>query len=414
MLRNSLINFSSALLCLIPFSLLTGPLLPDLFLSLIVIIFVFISIKEKLWNYYNNKFFIFFCIFYLYILSRSLFSGYQLLSLESSLFYMRFGIFSLAVWFLINNNTKLIKIFTSFILITFIIALLDGIYQYIYDINIFGIYIPGVTRMTLLLNDKMILGGYLARLFPLIFALLIIDFKANKLKILLFSLLIVVTDVLVYATGERTALFLFILATVLLILLLSEFKRLRIITFILSLIIITVVTIFNAELRERNIDHTINQIYSNGEMRLFSLQHQSHYLGAWKMYIDNPIFGVGPKLFRIYCDEEMYNIDQYTCSTHPHNTYLQVLAELGTVGFIFILILFSYVCIKSFEKLKSNIFKTKTNISDYQACLLICFMLTLWPAFPTQGAFNNWINIIYFLPVGFYLQSLYNIEIKKD
>ena len=268
--------------------------------------------------------------------------------------------------------------------------------------------------MTLLLNDKMILGGYLARLFPLIFALLIIDFKSNKLKIILLSLLIIVTDILVYATGERTALFLFILATVLLILLLSEFRKLRIITLILSITLITIITIFNTKLRERNIDHTINQIYPDGEVRIFSSQHQSHYSGAWKMYIDNPIFGVGPKLFRVYCNDEKYEIDEYTCSTHPHNTYLQVLAELGTVGFIFILIVFIYVLFKSFEKFKSNIYKTKSNISDYQACLLICFILTLWPAIPTQGAFNNWINIIYFLPVGFYLQSVYSNKIIKD
>ena len=61
--------------------------------------------------------------------------------------------------------------------------------------------------MTLLLNDKMILGGYLARLFPLVFALLILDFKSNKTILIAFSLLIVVTDVIVYLTGERTALF---------------------------------------------------------------------------------------------------------------------------------------------------------------------------------------------------------------
>ena len=56
----------------------------------------------------------------------------------------------------------------------------------IYGSNIFGIYIPGVTRMTLLLNDKMILGGYLARLFPLVFALLILDFKSNRTILIAF------------------------------------------------------------------------------------------------------------------------------------------------------------------------------------------------------------------------------------
>ena len=101
--------------------------------------------------------------------------------------------------------------------------------------------------MTLLLNDKMILGGYLARLFPLVFALLILGFKSNKTILIAFSLLIVVTDVIVYLTGERTALFLFLFSTILFILILSEFKKLRIITFVLSILLITFISISNDE-----------------------------------------------------------------------------------------------------------------------------------------------------------------------
>ena len=246
------------------------------------------------------------------------------------MFYFRFGIFALAVWFLLENNKKLLKYFTISILLTFAIALLDGIYQNIFGSNIFGIYIPGVTRMTLLLNEKMILGGYLARLFPLVFALLIIDFKSNKISIILFSVLIIITDVLVYLTGERTALFLFLFSIILFIFILSEFKKLRIITLILSVIIISLISISNDEIRERNIDHTINQMYQDGELKLFSPQHQSHYLGAYKMFTDNPLFGIGPKLFRDFFIFKKYNIDKYTCSTHPHNTIFRYLLKLAS------------------------------------------------------------------------------------
>ena len=201
MVRNSLINTSTIFLCLIPLALLSGPFLPDLLLTLIVIIFLFISIREKLWKYFNNKFFLFFSIFNLYFILRSVLSEYPLLSLESSLFYFRFSLFALAVWFLIDNNKQLIKYFAITTLVTLIVALADGVYQYIYDINIFGIFVPGVTRMTLLFNDKMILGGYLARLFPLILALLIFNIQNNKSKIILLSILIIVSVVVFYATG---------------------------------------------------------------------------------------------------------------------------------------------------------------------------------------------------------------------
>ena len=413
MLRQISIKFSTILLCLIPFALLTGPFFPDLFVSIIGITFIFFSIKEKLWKYYKNKFFILFTLFYFYILLRSIFSEFPMTSLESSLFYFRFYFFSLAVWFLIDNNKKLIKLFTICMLATFLIALTDGIYQYIYNISIFGIYIPGVTRMTLLLNDKMILGGYLARLFPFLLAFLIYDIKENKIKFLFLSIILVITDSLVYVTGERTALALLLMETILVLILLTNFRKLRLITFMFSLLIISGITFFNTDIKERNINHTINQVYLDNGFKFFSIEHQNLFSAAKNMYIDNPIFGLGPKLFRIYCNDEIYGNQKYRCSTHPHNTYLQISAELGTVGLIFILIVFSYVVIKLYQKIKDNIYGYEVKISDYQTCLLICFVVSLWPILPTQAVFNNWISVIYYLPVGFYLHSLYDNNFTK-
>ena len=34
-------------------------------------------------------------------------------------------------------------------------------------------------------------------------------------------------------------------------------------------------------------------------------------------------------------------------------------------------------------------------LSDFEICLLACFLTSLWPIMPTQNFFNNWINIIY-------------------
>ena len=49
------------------------------------------------------------------------------------------------------------------------------------------------------------------------------------------------------------------------------------------------------------------------------------------------------------------------CSNHPHNTYLQLFAELGVFGFLFIFILFLYV----FKNLISySLMKYKSNY-DY-------------------------------------------------
>ena len=349
-----LITFSSYLLCLIPLSLLTGPFLPDLFVSIISLIFLFIVIKKKEWKYFFSKFFIVFLIFYLYLILTSLSSVYPLISLESSLFYFRFGLFSLAVWFLLDNNFKLMKLFTFTFLLTFCFAIFDGYYQYIYDESTFGYNSLSPTRMTLPLNDKMILGGYISRIFPFLFGLMIFLFPKSKLTVSITCLLLILADVLVYISGERTALGLLFISTVIIIFVISRYKFLRIITFILSIAIIIFITLSDSAIRHRNIDKTIDQMNlisedSNSQIRLFSPVHESMFKSAFIMFKDNKLFGIGPKLFRIYCSGERYNINNDSCNTHPHNTYVQLAAETGMIGIVFVGLLFLFLTFKLFK-----------------------------------------------------------------
>ena len=52
------ILFFSTLLILIPVVLITGPALPDIFLSFIALYFLIISIYNKKWSYYKNPIFL--------------------------------------------------------------------------------------------------------------------------------------------------------------------------------------------------------------------------------------------------------------------------------------------------------------------------------------------------------------------
>ncbi len=42
-------------------------------------------------------------------------------------------------------------------------------------------------------------------------------------------------------------------------------------------------------------------------------------------------------------------------------------------------------------------------ISDSELCLLVGFFLVLWPLTTNGNFFNNWINLMSFYPLGFYL-----------
>lgn len=418
--RNTLIKLSSLLICLIPLALLTGPFLPDLFLTCIVIIFIFFTLKENLWEkYYRNIYSIIAFIFFFYLLLSSVFSENITSSLETSIFYFRFIIFSLSVWFLINHDKSLIKKFSICLLITFILALTDGIFQIFNESNIFGFVNITENRMTLLLNDKQILGGYLSRLFPLLFGVLIYSFNINMRSSFLLMILLIITDVVVYISGERTAIGLLFLETILIIIFISKFKLLRLTSLIASISLIILITFLNEDIKKRNIDYSIEQLNiitpsdvdetenTDTRMKLFSSQHESHFITAFNMFKANPIFGVGPGQFENYCDDDRYFYNEFGCSTHPHNTYVQVLSEIGLIGFCFLLLASIYV-LSRFLKLIQNMIYKKSLVDDFEVCMLISFALTLWPILPTQDFFNNWINIIYFMPVGFFLHRIYD------
>ena len=289
------INSITFLYCIIPFALLTGPFLPDLIISIIGIIFLIISISKKQYNYYRNNFVYLFASFWVYLIISSLISDFQTFSLQSSLVYFRFGVFALATWFLLDHSKYFGKFFFIALLATFLFALFDGFFQYIFDQSIFGVIADDSKRLTLPLNDKMILGGYLARLFPLLFALIIINLKKSLSSYLLIVIIFILTDTIIYITGERTALGLMFISTLFIILFTKQFKIIRIFSFIVSIFIILIISLLSPEIKGRNIDNTINQLgittnensdkILNNRINYFSPQHESMALTSLNIFL---------------------------------------------------------------------------------------------------------------------------------
>ena len=131
----------------------------------------------------------------------------------------------------------------------------------------------------------------------------------------------------------------------------------------------------------------------------FSPHHELTYGLALKIFKDNIIFGIGPKMFREYCNYDKYYI-QYGCTSHPHNTYIQLLVETGLIGFAFVFSIFLFICYIYFKQLLSFFFKIN-RINDNIILFLAPIFITLWPIVPSGNFFNNWLSIIYFLPIGF-------------
>ncbi len=409
-------RYGRYLIYLLPFFLLTGPFLPDLSISVLSFFFLYLIFKKKLHKYYNNYFTIFFGFFYIFLIFSSIISVDPLLSLKSVVFYFRFILLALAIWYFIDLDNYFIKKFGYFLMAAFIFALTDGYYQFFYDESIFG-YTSKLTRLTLPLNDDLLLGSYISRLFPLIFGLIIFSHLNSKIHLIASFLLLILCDVLVYLSGERTAFAFLIIATLFIVLFIEKYRKIRFFSLIFSLIIIFFISVYNPEIKTRNIDYTLTQlgiendnqeqksdITTFNKLYLFSEQHHSLINTAFNIFKNNLFFGSGPNSFRVLCDEKQYSYDEYSCSTHPHNSLMQILAELGLVGLIFFIIGLFYL-IYYFLHFKIN--KKNSTLSEsernFKICLFACILITVFPLLPTQNIFHNWINIIYFLPIGFYL-----------
>ncbi len=218
-------------------------------------------------------------------------------------------------------------------------------------------------------------------------------------------------------SGERAAFFFLNLSTVFIIILIKKYQKFRLITFIIAFICIFILSLNSSNLTNRMFKgpaENMGIIEGSRESVIFSPQHDSLFRTAYNMFKDQPIFGHGPKMFRIICKEEKYATGVTPCMTHPHNFYIQLLAETGIIGFLFLFSVLTYLTYISLRQLKSIIFRQKRPLTDYQVCLLAGILITVWPITTTGNFFNNWLMIVYNLPVGFYLQSIYLKKTKQN
>ncbi len=402
------------LFCFLPFLLITGPFLSDLAVSIITLSYLAYCFKKKNFSEFKNKYFYIFLLFWGYLFLNSLIVNFNIDSIKISFFYFRYGVFIIAIVAYLNFDDSFIKYFFYCIFFCFLILIIDGYIQY-FDYggeNIFGISSGSKGRVSSFFGEELILGSYLTRLWPLFFALSIFFLKKKDVKFFIFVVIFILSEVLIFLSGERVAFFFINFTALFIILFSNELLKLRLITLILSILTIITISFFNPTSKERIIDRTLAQMnlvnvnennINENKIYIFTEEHNQHYVSAIKMFLDNKILGVGVKNFRKFCGKEKYYSEK-SCSTHPHNTYVQLLAETGLIGFLFIIFIFFYF---TYFVVKHFIYRLKGNFifSDFQICLLSGILIFLWPLVPTGNLFNNWLTIIMILYLPFLIWS---------
>ncbi len=409
---------------LIPLTLVVGPAVSEINLFLLSLISIFFFFKNK--DFFIIKkyikfiyFFLFFCSFLVF---TSVLSDYILFSLKNSLAYIRLGFYSFAIFYTLKIIKDGEKTIYNLFAITFCFLSLDALIQFYFKQNLFGfVSIYENQRISGMFNDEYVLGSFLQKMTPIFLFLTFSVNKEVKNFQLLFISLIYLT---IFISGERSAFFLVTLFF-LILLFTNHYIRKKVITIIAIFMLFVPFTLYeNSKLIERY-SSIYNQVFdpnqfwekkflndsanetnkikidNNKGFYFFSFHHEMTFKSAFKMFVENPILGVGVKNFRKNCDR--FSDNKYGCSTHPHNTYIQLLSETGIVGFCFVFFLFLILTTKLFKYIKINLFNK--NVKDYWVILNVGFIINLWPIIPTGNFFNNWLSMIFYVLIGFYIYT---------
>lgn len=270
--------------------------------------------------------------------------------------------------------------------------------------NILGYVSNTPGRLQSFFKDEYILGGFIAKTAFIVLSLVFSQKKNN----FLFFLFLIITNFMVLASGERSAIiFIFIFNIFILILIKKNILK----YLLFFLLIISIFFLFNKKSYNRIVHFSINEISSEQTNKIYNKKdiynldksflnfyfftptHTNYAHVSLNMFKQKKIFGHGPKSFRYKCKLPEYKINKYSCSQHPHNFLLQLLAELGIVGFLFFLVFFGFL----FKKLIFIIDK-KLPINIQNLSIVIMFISFL-PLMPSGNFFSNYISILFILPL---------------
>jgi O-antigen ligase len=246
------------------------------------------------------------------------------------------------------------------------------------------------------------MGSFLLKSFPLFIVLAIYKKKYN----FIFLLPLIYSSIIL--SGERSTIILSLLLLIIFFKLKMNLKSKLINLFFISMVFLTQFFFnnhFNYNFTERvkeevvvNIDKDINKKKSEYNkvlpFNLFTEKHTRIYNTSYLMFLDNKFIGHGPKSFRNKCKK----YDEKSCSTHPHNHIFQMLSEVGLFGFF---IYFS-ILLMILKSLVFNFF-SKKELSEINFILCLSIIINFFPFLPAGNFFNNYLNIMMYLPVGFYL-----------
>ncbi len=358
-------------------------------------------------------------IFFLYIIFTSSWNtiesyyfgnikDYDFSIINKSILFLRYLVFYFALRLIIENKLINYKIlFYSFGIFSLFISI-DIIIQFFNGKDLFGLTSPYSSKTTGPFQTEAIAGGFIQKFsFFLFFGfMLLIPIKNQKIKILLLTVLFFITILSIIFSGNRMSLVLFSLGIFLVFIGNKTLKK-YIAHILISTILISIITVNSNE----KIKSYYYSFYSNSKdifsvvsYRILGFEKDILYsskhpylhefesgISTWKL---NKYIGGGLKSFRYNCPKrKLVSINERTtCNMHPHNYYLEILTDLGIVGFILLIPILILSIKKSYNLIRNE--KYKYILSPF----LYIYLVEIFPIRASGSFFttNNAI-IIFFL-----------------
>ena len=383
------------LIALFPIILIAGNLLINLFYVFISILSILNFKKRK--DFFKSNIFYLLIFFFIYLAINLLFSVNFINSYPRVIKFLLIILFVKEVLIFNNDKNKInFEKIVQFWSIIYFIVTLDIIFEIIFGFNSLGFKSSLEGRVASFFGDELVVGAFYHFFSLFILSYLIKNEYPNFLIITLIILIISVS----FMIGERAnfiKLFFSILLFSFLILKINYLKKIGLIS--LTLFIIAIIFYSNDSLKKRYYNQ-ISIIYSiDGFKKYFKeSQYGAHQITAYEIFKDNILFGVGLKNFReeskrsIYENQDYYKTNQRQ-ATHPHQIHLELLSELGLLGYISFLILIIYSITISYMNYLLN-------RNPYQLSNIIYLLSCLIPLIPSGSLFSTFFGGIFWFSFG--------------
>jgi len=359
-----------------PFILLIERTPADVWLSVLAIAFVIRSVarREGYWlsiGWVRATFLFWFTC----LLSASV-SSFPLYSLGEAFAWIRFPLFAMATVFWLSPDWRLHRMMllsTGGGMIVMSLILIS---------EFFLIGPEGGNRLTWPYGD-LVPGSYLAKTCMPVFVILLAlaTSRLNRAGIASGSLALF-TMVVSFLTGERINFILRLCAGTLAALSWRPNWKKLILSSILILLMISTLALALPGMAKR---------YSTDLLQAASFGQQSqHYRvvgGGFVAFETSPVTGIGPGNYRLLSQKLLEDRPQYHPDLHPHNYYVQMLAETGIVGFLTGILWVGSI-------LWASVSHSWRNKGAVVTCTAYIVPLAFfWPIATTGDFFGQWHNI---------------------